>query len=191
MKRLSLSLLSALLLVGLMAAPAAAKPLEREHYSFSDSFDDVICGVPLHGEFNASGLFMLKEGRRGNPTPYFFDNYSWQVVWTDPADPSRGFIESGNALWRDQHITLLEGTVYRFVIREVGAPYQIRTLDGRKVLRDRGRITWTFDVDTQGDADLSNDVFLTDPTPVSVAGPHPLLFLDGDEWCDVVLSILD
>ena len=191
MRRLAVSVTCALLLSAALIPAVAAKPLVKENYSGSESFDANICGVDLHGELTFSGVFMLKEGRRGDPTPYFFDNYSWQVVWTDPADDSRGFIESGNGMWKDLHIRLIEGTVYEFTVHEVGAPYQITTLDRRKVLRDRGRITWTFIVDTQGDADLSNDVFLTDPTPVSVAGPHPLLEMDEEAWCATVLPLLE
>jgi hypothetical protein len=191
MKRVLGLLAVCVLLSTALAVSAAAKPLVKENYSDSFGFDEVICGVDLHGEVPFSGVFMLKEGRPGDPTPYFFDNYRWQLIWTDPEDDSRGFIESGKGMWKDLHIRLIEGTVYEFTIHEVGVPYQIKTLDGRSVHRDRGRITWTFIVDTQGDSDLENDVFLTVPTPASVAGPHPLLEMDGDTWCTTVLSLLD
>lgn len=192
MRRIPIAIgLTLLLGAGLATPTFAAQPLVREHYSWSDSIDAEICGVMLHGEAHGSGVFMLKSGRAGDPTPYFFDNYRWEIVWTSPDDPTVGFIESGNGMWRDQRITLIEGTVYHFEIHEVGNPYQILTLDGRQVLRDIGRITWEFDVDTHGDEDLSNDEFLWGPDPTSLAGPHPLLTISDEEWCETVLGLLD
>ena len=59
-----------LALIGL-ALPAAAQaaPLEREHYSGSDSFDFDDCGFPVHDEVTFEGTFMLKAPRRPVPRP--------------------------------------------------------------------------------------------------------------------------
>ncbi len=75
----ALTLGAASLLTGLAGAaalaPAQAAPLEREHYqdTFTEEFD---CdGITLRQEVSIQGLFMLKEGRAGDPTPYLSDNY--------------------------------------------------------------------------------------------------------------------
>ncbi|HZB41753.1 MAG TPA: hypothetical protein VE487_12355 [Ilumatobacter sp.] len=57
---------------------------------------------------------------------------------------------------------------------ESGRPVVVYEPDGDKLIFDAGRIFWSFDVDTQGDTDLSNDEFIADYPP-RVAGPHPIL----------------
>jgi hypothetical protein len=163
------------LLLAALATPVLAKPLVREHYSGTDSFlvEDG-CGHDWNVEATFSGLFMLKSGRRGDATPYFFDNYRYHEVWTAVDDSSLVFIHEGNAMWKDLHITLVEGTVYNFQALEPGQPSVWRTGDGTLILRDRGSIIWDFTVDTHGDDDLSNDEFLFDVAP-TIRGPHPEL----------------
>jgi hypothetical protein len=165
------------------AAYAVAKPLEHEHYQGTDSwvFED-FCGTDWNVDSTFSGNFMLKAPRGDNPTPYLFDNYRWSDVLTDVSDPSRVFTVSGNGLWRDQRITLVEGTTYHFEVHEAGAPVTVR-VDGKILVRDRGMIVWEFTVDTKGDADLSNDVLVSDEGPTAVHGPHDELFMDDAERC--------
>ena len=56
--------------------------------------------------------------------------------------------------------------------------------DGERLIFHRGRIFWSFVVDTKGDTDLDNDEFISD-FPPSVAGPHPIL--DGvADFCDLL-----
>jgi len=189
-RRLALSLSLAVLLAAL-AAPAVAKPLVHEHYEGSDSYvADDFCGTDWNVESTFSGNFMLKAPRGDNPTPYYFDNYRWSSVFTDANDPSRVFTATGNGLWRDHRITLVEGTTYHFEVIEAGAPITVR-VDGKLIVRDRGSIVWEFTVDTQGDADLSNDVLVSDEGPTAVHGPHPELFMDDTERCALLNEAFD
>ena len=105
------------------------------------------------------GQFRLKSGRHGDPTPYYFDNYEWHTVYTNPAN-GKWFREDGQGLYRDLHITNVEGTVYTFVAQEVGRPYTLTDMNGNRLFVDRGRLLTTFQVDTKGDDDLSNDEFI-------------------------------
>lgn len=189
-RRLALSVSLAVLLAAL-AAPALAKPLEHEHYegSFSYVAED-FCATDWNVESTFSGNFMLKAPRGDNPTPYFFDNYRWSSIFTDASDPSRVFTAYGNGLWRDQHITLLEGTTYHFEVIEAGSPITVR-VDGKVIVRDRGSIVWEFTVDTKGDADLGNDVLISDEGPTAVRGPHPELFMDDAERCALLNAAFD
>lgn len=174
-----------------LVIPAAAAPIEHEHYEGTDTFlVEDFCGTDWSVEATFEGNFMLKAGRRGDPTPYFFDNYRYHEVWTDVNDASRQFIHEGNALWRDQRITLVEGTTYHFVVHEVGQPSVGRTIDGDVVFRDRGLIVWEFTVDTKGDADLSNDEFVSDEGPTSIHGPHPDLLASEEETCALIEETL-
>jgi len=74
----------------------------------------------------------------------------------------------------------------RFSGREIetGRPVVAFGPTGERLVFDRGRVRFTFYVDTLGDADLSNDIFLgaEDPT---VAGPHPI-FLGEADFCDLL-----
>ena len=172
------AVLAGLLAVGV--GPAGAQPIERERYSFqeSDTFTDTECGDPITVDYAAefSGLFMLKQGRAGDPTPYFFDNYSSVETFTANG---KTFTLTHQGLFKDQRIELVEGTVYRFTSIETGRPVSGIAPDGTKINLDRGRIRYTFFVDTLGDADLSNDVFLGAEEP-DVAGPHPVFIGEAD-----------
>ena len=175
-------------LVGLCASPAGAEPLEREHYSDqeSDTFTDTECGAPITidyvGEF--SGVFMLKRGRGGDPTPLFFDNYSGVETFTNVANGETATIRH-QGLFKDVRAEHVEGTVYRFTAIETGRPVVVFGPDGQRLTFDRGRIRYTVLVDTQGDADPSNDVFLGDEREPDVAGPHPIFVGDVD-FCDLL-----
>ena len=189
-RRLTVSLSLAVLLAAL-AGPAAAKPLVHEHYQGTDSWVlEDFCGTDWNVESTFSGNFMLKAPRGDNPTPFFFDNYRWSDVLTDVNDSSRVFTVSGNGLWRDHRITLVEGTIYHFEVIEAGVPITVR-VDGRVIVRDRGSIVWEFTVDTKGDADLSNDELVSDEGPTAVHGPHPELFMDDAERCALLSEAFD
>jgi hypothetical protein len=189
--RLVLSLSLAVLLTAALAAPAGAKPLAHEHYEGTDSWVlEDFCGTDWNVETTFSGNFMLKAPRGDNPTPYFFDKYRWSDVLTDANDHSRVFTVSGNGLWRDHRITLVEGTTYHFEVHEAGAPVTVR-VDGKVLVRDRGMIVWEFTVDTKGDADLSNDVFVSDEGPTAVHGPHLELFMDDAQRCALLIEALE
>jgi hypothetical protein len=189
-RRLTVSL-SLAVLVAALAAPAAAAPLEHDKYAGTDSWVlEDFCGTDWNVESTFSGNFMLKAPRGDNPTPYFFDKYRWSDVLTDVNDPSRVFTVSGNGLWRDQHITLVEGTIYHFEVIEAGSPVTVR-VDGKVIVRDRGSIVWEFTVDTKGDADLSNDEFVSGEGPTAIHGPHPELLMEDAERCALLNEALD
>jgi hypothetical protein len=167
--------------------PADAAPLVREHYSGTDSFSFDDCGFLIEGTTTFHGLFMLKEGRRGDPTPYLFDNYDFRDVYTNPATGA-WFTRDGSGMYKDLHIVNVEGTVYRFESMEVGQPFVIRDSDGNLVMRDRGGLRFGFTVDTLGDDNLDNDVFI-EGTDVLLAdnGHHPGYYID---FCDLAADLI-
>jgi hypothetical protein len=183
------ALVSAFALITL-AGPALGKPLVHELYSGTDTFVvEDLCGTDWSVDATFSGNFMLKAGRHGSP-PYFFDNYSYEEIWTDLSDPTRMVVHRGNALWQDHHITLVEGTTFHFEVIEAGQPSTWWTVDGELIFRDRGSIVWEFTVDTLGDDDLSNDIFISDEGPTSIHGPHPEL-VSGEEFCPTINAAID
>jgi hypothetical protein len=159
------------------------------HYSWHDFFTYDDCGLTVEGTAEGRGSFHLRPGKHGDPTPYLFDNYEWHAVSTNP-DNGKWFREDGQGMYRDLHITNVEGTIYTFVSQETGRPYTITDMNGNKVYFDRGRLLTTFQVDTKGDDDLSNDEFIEGSFEILADnGSHPFWHFDG-EWCDIVQDLL-
>ena len=181
-------LAAGLLAIALAIPPTtSAAPIAREQYSGSDSFSFDDCGFVVNGEVTFSGLFMLKSGRAGDATPYYFDNYQSREVLTNPETGAWMEILH-NGLYRDLQINLVEGTVYEFVAIETGRPFTVVDSDGTVVVRDRGQLTTRFLVDTQGDDDLSNDVFIDGSWELlKDAGSHPGFYLD---ICPVITDLI-
>lgn len=164
-------------------------PAGSRHYAWNDAFAYEDCGFQVTGANWGSGTFALKSGRRGDLTPYYFDNYEWHAITTNPAN-GKWFREDGQGLYKDLRITNVEGTIYTFFAVETGRPYTLTDMDGNRVYFDRGRLATTFMVDTKGDADLSNDEFI-DGSWALVAdnGSHPGFNIA--DWCaDVVQPLL-
>jgi hypothetical protein len=159
------------------------------HYAYHDFFTWNDCGFPVNAAITGSGQFRLRPGHHGDPTPYLFENYEWHAVHTNPAN-GKWFREDGNGLYRDLHITKVEGTIYTFVAQETGRPYSLTAMDGTKLIVDRGRLLTTFQVDTMGDDDLSNDVFIEGSWALlDENGSHPGFFFEGD-FCEIVQDLI-
>jgi len=189
-RRLALTVSAALALVA-VAGPVAAKPLVHERYEGSDAGEWSDCGPTYEFEGEWSGLFTLKSGRAGDPTPYLTDNYEWDWINRNPAN-GKWFTEHGNGLYKDLQITNLHGTVYRFIAQESGSPFTIVTSDGRKISMDRGLLRVQFDVDTLGDADLDNDIFVEgSDSLIADHGGHPQWHRTGEEYCAIVNELLN
>ncbi len=166
-----------------------SRAANASHYHYRDFFTFSDCGPTVVGTNERLGQFRLKAGRRGDPTPYYFDNYEWHTVYTNPAN-GKWFREDGQGLYRDLHITNVEGTVYTFVAQEVGRPYTLTDMNGNRLFFDRGRLLTTFQVDTKGDDDLSNDEFIEGSFQLlDENGAHPGYFFDGD-FCEIVQDLL-
>lgn len=181
MKRLLISACGVLALAFTMALPAQAAPLEREHYSGSDSFDFAECGPVIHNETTFEGVFMLKAPTKPGAPPRYFDNYEVHEVLTANG---RTLTIDHNGLFKDLHATLVSGTTYRFVVQESGQPFVVRDEAGAVLYRDRGLLRFAFLVDTLGDNDLENDVFIDDSFELLAdRGSHPGFYLD---FCPVL-----
>jgi hypothetical protein len=174
MRRSIIALISVLALA--MAAPAQAAPLVREHYSGTDSYDFDDCGFEVHVDVVFEGLFMLRAPTSDGAPPYYFDNY--HVTETLSANGRTLTIEH-QGMYKDLRITLVEGTIYQFVAIETGQPFVVTDEDGNVLFHDRGLLKVTFQVDTLGDTDLENDIFIEDSWSLLMdAGAHPGFYID-------------
>ena len=168
---------------------AITRSANEAHYSWVDRFTYDDCGLTVEVTSEGSGSFHLRPGKHGDPTPYLFDNYEWRAVSTNP-DNGKWFVEEGQGMYRDLKITNVEGTIYTFVAQETGRPYSLTDMNGNKVFFDRGRLLRTFQVDTKGDDDLSNDEFIEGSDELLAEnGAHPGFFFDGD-FCEIVNDLL-
>ena len=159
-----------------VSGPAQAAPIVYEHYSGTDSFDFDDCGFVIHNEVVFEGVFMLKAPRTDGAPPRYFDNY--HAIETLTANGRTGTIEH-QGIYKDLRITHVEGTIYEFVAMEAGQPFTARDADGNVLLRDRGVLVTTFQVDTKGDSDLENDVFIEGSwSLLKDAGAHPGFYID-------------
>lgn len=166
---------------------AHADPIDREHYSGTDSFSFSDCGFQIDGVSTFSGVFMLKQGRAGDPTPYVMDKFKYETVYTNPVTGA-SFTESANGLYKDLRIVNIEATVYHFEAFYAGQPFRIHDSDGNLVIRDRGHLRVSFSVDTLGDADLDNDVFVDGSFEVVADnGSHPGFFTD---FCEIANDLI-
>lgn len=157
-------------------------------YSWVDQFAYDDCGFLVTGSGYGSGTFRLPT-RGSNPTPYYFDRYEWHFTTTNPAN-GKWFREDGWGLYRDLRITQAEGTIYTFQAQTTGRPYTLTDMDGNKVYFDRGRLLTTFQVDTKGDQDLSNDEFIEGSwSLLAENGAHPFFYFDSD-WCELVQDLI-
>lgn len=181
MRRLLVSAFGVVAMAFTMALPAQGAPLEREHYSGTDSFDFDDCGPLVHNEVSFSGLFMLKAPTKPGAPPRYFDNYEVHEVLTANG---RTMTVDHRALYKDLHATLISGTTYRFVAQESGQPFVARDDTGAVLFHDRGVLRTSFVVDTKGDNDLGNDVFVDGSFELLADhGSHPAFYVD---FCEVI-----
>jgi hypothetical protein len=171
----------------LVVGAAHADPIERVRYSGTDSFSFSDCGFQIDAVSTSSGVFMLKQGRAGDPTPYVMDNFHNETVYTNPVTGA-SFTESTNGLYKDLRIVNIEGTVYRFEAFYAGQPLRIHDMDGNLVIKDRGNLRVGFSVDTFGDADLDNDIFIDGSFEVVAdSGEHPGFYVD---FCELATNLI-
>jgi hypothetical protein len=180
----------ATMLVLALAMPARATVIHHEHFSFSDSFPDVICGVSVRHDVEVSGVGHVRVGKRDLTTAFFgMENYFGIGTLTNEANGNFVMVEH-NGLLHDTKATLVSGSVFRFTTIESGQPIRIRDMTGRVVARDRGVIRETYLFDTLGD-DTPGGLYL-ERLGLQVSGPHSIFFGDFDEaaFCAVVRPLL-
>lgn len=169
-----------------LAGPASAAPVVWERYSGTESYDFNDCGFVIHNEVVYEGVFMLKAPKSDGAPPRYFDNY--HVVETLSANGRTATIEH-QGLYKDLRITHVEGTIYQFVAMEAGRPFTVIDSDGNVLIRDRGVLMVTFQVDTKGDSDLENDEFIEDSwSLLKDAGSHPGFYIDFCAEADIYFN---
>lgn len=171
----SVLLAAVIALVALPASALAAKPVEKFHDNFSDTFSDELCGIPVDGvAVGVDNFFLYANGD-------FKDTASVRVTITNPANGKSIIISNAGQVTGTALVDEAAGTV-TFVTTFKGLPEKIQTAHGAVLLRDAGIAVFTevFDLAT-GDP-ISSDV--------SIKGPHPDLESDFALFCEVITPAL-
>ena len=176
------------------AVPAQATVIEHEHFSFSDSFPNVVCGVSVRHDLLVSGVAHQRVGN-GDLASAFFQFDTHRVVETLTNEVNGNFVRIEHYEVRhDVQATHVSGSIFMVTTIFAGRPMLIRDMTGRVVSRDRGviRVTYLFDTlgdDTPGGLDLGQ-------LSLQVSGPHPLGGgwarggVNRDAFCAIVRTLL-
>jgi hypothetical protein len=189
-RRLATVGLIATLVVLAGAIPAQATVIDKEHYSFTDSFPDVICGVEVRHDVVGSGVALLRVGK-GEVASLFLGIDNYLVVDTLTNEANGNFVQiEHNELQNWTKATHVSGSIFMVTVIHAGQPLRIRDMTGQVVSRDRGLIRDTFLFDTLGD-DTPGGLFV-EQLSLLVSGPHPLLpgEFDEDAFCAIVRPLL-
>ena len=169
-------LLAAVLTVLVVPLSAlAAKPVERFHDNFTDTFSDEVCGIPVDGVAVGVDTFVLYADDS------FKDTSSVRVTLTNPVNGKSIVISNAGQVTGTALVDEAAGTV-TFVTTFKGLPEKIQTANGSVLLRDAGIAVFTdvFDLET-------NELISSD---VEIRGPHPDLESDFEAFCEVVTPAL-
>jgi hypothetical protein len=154
-----------------------AKPVERFHDHFTESFSDEVCGIAVDVDLVVNDNFFLYADES------FKDTVSVRTTLTNPANGNAVVVSAAGQTSGDATIDEDAGTI-TFLVSVKGLPQKIQTLHGPVLLRDAGFVLFedTFDLET-GDFISSEVVF--------VKGPHPELESDFTLFCEVITGALE
>jgi hypothetical protein len=160
---------SAVLVVG-VTAPAQAAPSRWEINSGTETLSFEACGLQFTGVETITERLKWRQPREAGAPALQFAAYRSHAELT-----ANGVTLTfdGQGLFKDRQATLVEGTVWEFVVSNLGLPSTVRDSSGRVLVRDRGVITWSFQVDTLGDLDPDNDLFIEQGPVLADKGEHP------------------
>ena len=178
MRRLfALSGLVATFVLAFMASSAAAAPLvDRFHGTFSDTFQDNICGID--GTSVVNGMDNIQVFADGT----FKDEFRLNQTFTSAATGKSVLLFVAQQLTDVGPIDNGDGTI-TFVTTFKGLPEKIKLPNGRVLSRDAGFVSFndTFDATT---GHFLGEVI----SPEN--GPHPDLDSGFALFCDVIVPAL-
>ncbi len=166
-------------------ASAQAAPSRWEITSGTNNFSFEICGRDWTAVSTFTERLKWKQPREAGAPRLQFAAYQYHVEFT--ADGVTLTTE-GHGLFKDRRATHVEGTVWEFIVSDLGVPYSLFDPSGQLLVRDRGVITWSFRVDTLGDVDPDNDVFLDEGPVLGETGEFPSLDFD---FCELIAPYFD
>jgi hypothetical protein len=176
---------AALLLSLAVAAPVAARPIEKATFEDTSIFTD--CDGLLAGVSVVSGWDIIKDATPATGGQFFY--FETRNRFTDTLTNTatgKSFTVSGTSFFRENQARLVEGTVFTYVSHEM-VNIVIRDADGKVVLRDVGLIETSYVFDTLGES-TPGGVYVEEPELVRVVGPHPS-FDESFDFCALAAEL--
>lgn len=176
-RALIVPLIAAFTLAVVPGTALGANPIAQFHDHFTESFSDVICGIPVDVDIVVTDNFFLYEDDT------FKDTSSFQATYTNPVNGKSVLISSAGQVSGPPPIVDEEAGTITFLTSFKGIPEKIQTANGPVLLRDVGIITFadTFDLET-GDF-ISSEIVVN-------KGPHPDADSDFTLFCEVITGAL-
>jgi hypothetical protein len=185
-----LGTLSALLACGMLLAmtqPAAAKLVERSHEHIVETFDDVVCDIPVTITIDIIENIHVRLAKSG--FPLFQTTGPGTITITNPETGKSVTVRFTGAV---KDLTVVDNGDGTITVRTAftGIPEEVRLSDGTVAIRDVGRVVFATVIDYGGTpTDTSDDEFISQ-TIESISGPHPDLESDFTLFCEVVVPAL-
>jgi hypothetical protein len=185
-----LGTLSAVLACGLLLAmvqPAAAQPIERSHEHIVETFDDVVCDIPVTITIDIIENIHVRLAKSG--FPLFQTTGPGPITFTNQATGKSVTVRFTGAV---KDLTVVDNGDGTITVRTAfaGIPEEVRLSDGTVAIRDVGRVVFATVLDyNDTPTDTSDDEFISQ-TIESISGPHPELESDFELFCEVVVPAL-
>ena len=185
-----LGTLSVLLACGLLLAmvqPAAAKLIERSHEHIVETFDDVVCDIPVTVTVDIIDNIKVRLAKNG--FPLFKSTGRGRVTITNPAT-GKSVVQTFSGATKD--LSVVDNGDGTITVRTAvtGVPEEVTLSDGTVAIKDVGRIVFATVIDYNGTpTDVEDDVFLSQ-TIESISGPHPDAESGFTLFCEVVVPAL-
>jgi hypothetical protein len=154
----------------------AAKPVDRFHDHFTDSFSDNVCGIDVNVDLvGTDNFFVYNDGA-------FKDTSSIRFTYTNPSTGKSVVLSSAGQISGPPAVVDSQAGTITFLMSYKGLPEKIATTHGPVLTRDAGIITFadTFD--------LATGAFISSTTIVH--GPHPEADSDFALFCTVITEAL-
>jgi hypothetical protein len=163
------------IVLALPVSALAARPVERFHDHFTETFESNLCGIDGTSTIVVQNTFTLYSDGS------FKSAGSFSETFTALNGKSVKISSAGTTSGPEPVIDEEAGTI-TFITSSKGLPEKIQTNHGSVLLRDAGVITFadTFDLET--------GEFLG--SEVTIKGPHPEAESDFEAFCEVVVSAL-
>lgn len=178
MRRVSVPLALATLLVLVTAQVVAAAEPVHDKDTVDITVSEEVCGIPV------TTHLQIKENRLSFED-YVVNLSQAKITWTNASGDWLEYLATGATLVTEE----LSGDILTLTIRASGVWDRIRSAEGFTPVFDRGRVVYRLIIDLN---DLENPVddILISFGVLFQAGPHPEFEGDSNLFCEVVTNVL-
>ena len=178
MRRASVPLALAMLLVLVTAQVVAAARPSHDTFAVDQTFSEELCGIPVTTHLQIKGNVLRFED-------HILDLSQATITWTNAAGDWLEYLATGAVFVTEE----LSGDILTVTIRASGVQDRIRSAEGFTPVFDRGRVIFRLVIDLDDFENPVDDVVISFEV-LFQAGPHPEFEGDFNLFCQVVTDIL-